>query len=150
MASKLKLLAFFRSIKQGFPLAPCLYVLLVKAFNYLLVRKNSQVLVHRILLPSNHGKSINDHFIEYPLLTLKKGFQLAFQALSYSHTFYKALSSSIQLSKTSCYRQYPQDMLDQLDQYQWQQIHPREIFKFFYVLFSFQNNFCISNVPLNL
>ena len=45
---KFEVFGLFRSIRQGFPLSPSLYVLVAKGFGYLLVNFISQGLVHGI------------------------------------------------------------------------------------------------------
>lgn len=55
----------YRSIYQGFPLAPSLYVLVAKGFVYLLANNIYWGLVHGITLPNSTLQLVNNHFAPF-------------------------------------------------------------------------------------
>jgi len=79
-------------------------VLTTEAFGYLLANKAFQGIIHGITLPSNQGHLINGHFANDSFLTLNEDKKIICQAFTFLDTFCKALGSSIQWKKTSCYR----------------------------------------------
>ena len=99
----------FRSIRQGFPLAPTLYVLAAEGFGYLLAHSVSSGLVRGISLPESSAQIVNGHFFDDSFLTLLEEEENIKNSLPCLDTFFLASGSSIQWHKTLCYRQsFPQ------------------------------------------
>ena len=94
----------FRSIRQGFRLAPALYVLAAEGFGYLLAHSVSSGLVRGISLPESSTQLVNGHFADDSFLTLLEEEENIKNALSCLDTFFQASGSAIQWHKTLCYR----------------------------------------------
>lgn len=115
--------------QQGFSLALSLYVLAAKAFEYLLAKHSNEGKIHGIMLPQNQGQLVNGHFADDSFLTIQEDEQSISEIVECLNTFYEAFDSSIQWSKTFCYRKSPLDMPSWLGNYSWKWIQPREVFR---------------------
>ncbi|XP_059064447.1 uncharacterized protein LOC131856617 [Cryptomeria japonica] len=109
----------FRSIHQGCPLAPALYVLAAEGFGYL--HANAIFVWHArgISLPESPSQPVNSHFADDSFLTLiedKDNVQAILQCLN---TFCLASGSAIQWHKTQCYRQSFLPVPPWILQYDW-------------------------------
>lgn len=93
----------FHSIRQGFPLAPSLYVLVVEGFGYLLAHSISSRLVRGISLQESSSQLVNGHFVDDSFLTLLEDQENINNALNYLDTFCQASGSAIQWHKMLCY-----------------------------------------------
>lgn len=101
----LRRLDIYRSIRQGFPLAPTLYVLTAEGFGYLLAHSVSSGLVCGISLPKSSSQLINGHFVDDYFLTLLEDEENIKNALHCLDTFCQASGSTIQWHKMLCYHQ---------------------------------------------
>ena len=109
----------FRSIRQGCPLAPALYVLAVEGFGYLLAHSISSGLVCGISLPESSTHLVNGHFADDSFLTPLEEDENIKNALSCLDTFCQAFGSAIQWHKMLCYHQSFLLTLPWLSQYEW-------------------------------
>ena len=80
---------------------------------------------------------INGHFVDDSFLIVREDEQSISTTLNYLDIFCKALGSSIQWKKTSCYRKLVHEPPNWLQNYQWKWINAGEVFKFISIPFSF-------------
>ncbi|XP_059073690.1 uncharacterized protein LOC131874367 [Cryptomeria japonica] len=114
----------FRSIQQGCPLAPSLYVLAAEGFG--------------ISLPNSQLQLLNGHFADDSFLTLLEEEETIREALKCLNIFCLASGSAIQWHKTLCYRQSILPCPALLQPYGWKWIGPGETFHFLGIPFAFQ------------
>ncbi|XP_059064547.1 uncharacterized protein LOC131856688 [Cryptomeria japonica] len=128
----------FRSIWQGCPLAPSLYVLTAERFGYLLANVASLQCVKGISLPNSQLQLLNGHFTDDSFLTLLEEEETIHEALQCLNIFYLVSGSAIQWHKTLCYRQSVLPCPAWLQPFSWKWIGPGETFRFLGIPFAFQ------------
>ncbi|KAH9294882.1 hypothetical protein KI387_038470 [Taxus chinensis] len=126
-----------RSIRQGCPLAPSLYVIAAEGLSYLLANAAHAGLVQGIQLPSSPQQLINGHFADDSFLTLAESEASVSNAMQCLDTFCLASGSAIQWKKTQCYRQAVGPKPPWLEGFQWLWIEPGIQFKFLGIPFAF-------------
>lgn len=92
-------ISLHRSIQQGCPLAPYLYVLTIDALGYLLEVARIQGKVQNICLP-NGSKMVNNHFANHSLLLVSVERCSMNGALAWLNTFYPTLGFVVSNRKT--------------------------------------------------
>ncbi|XP_059073550.1 uncharacterized protein LOC131874275 [Cryptomeria japonica] len=100
---KSKAFGLFRSICQGCPLAPSLYVLAAEGFGYLLANAIIVGHVSGISLPESPSQLVNGHFVGDSFLTLIEDEDNVQSSLQCLNTFFLASDSAIQWHKMQCY-----------------------------------------------
>lgn len=91
-------------IRQGFPLAPSLFILGVEVFRYLLAHKANQGKIWGISLLCLDQQLINGHFDDDFLLKIKEDETSLATTIKFLDIFYVAFGFNVQWKKTSCYK----------------------------------------------
>jgi hypothetical protein len=130
----------FRSIRQGCPLAPALYVLAAEGFGYLLANSVSTGLVRGISLPDSPSQLVNGHFADDSFLTLIEDEENISNALHCLDTFCQASGSAIQWCKTLCFRQSFLPAPPWLANFGWKWVQHGEVFRFLGIPFAFHGS----------
>lgn len=133
-----KAFGLFRSIHQGYPLAPALYVLAAKGFGYLHANAITGGRVRGISLPESPSQLVNGHFVDDSFLTLIEDEDNVQTTLQCLNTFFLTFGLTIQWHKTQCYRQPFLPAPPWILQYDWKWLQHGKIFLFLGIPFSFQ------------